>query len=96
MFKRYGCGCVYLITQVDADNDNYPTHGRLIDYCGGDDLTFGHEVRIEDRINPENIKIAVSLTPKESEELFTRMNNMIHKGYQFIALTQTLRSVING
>lgn len=96
MFKRYGCGCVYLITQFDPDWDNQPTHGRLVEHCDDDDLRIGDEVEIDTNINPENILNSVTLNPEETSRLFTRINDMIHKGYQFTALTQVLKAAVNG
>lgn len=96
MFRRYGCGCIYLITKIDASNT--PTHGRLIDYCGGnsDSLTIGGEVEIRQHVNLENILAACDLDSIDSDALFNRLNDKIAKGYRFEMAQRFLRGMLNG
>jgi hypothetical protein len=101
MFRRYGCGCVYLITQAEAmpemNEEVQPTHGRLVEHCDGDDnLAFGSEVEIAEVISPRNIIDSHPLDAEEANLLFGRINQEIHKGRQFTALTQVLKAAING
>lgn len=97
MFRRFGCGCVYLITQVDADDDNYPTHGRLVEYCGGDDsdLKIGYEVKFDEKIMSWNLP-GEPLSADESSKLFDRINQMISKGYRFQELQRILKGANDG
>jgi hypothetical protein len=102
MFRRYGCGCIYLITQVEVwpemNEEVQPTHGRLVEHCSGDDdnLAFGSEVEIAKVITPKNIADSQSLDADEENRLFGRINLEIHRGRQFTALTQVLKAAVNG
>jgi hypothetical protein len=97
MFRRYGCGCVYLITQVRTfpqDLQVEPTHGRLVEHCSHDNLAFGSEVEIAKVITPQNITDSQPLDADEENRLFGRINQEIHKGRQFTALTQVLKAAL--
>jgi len=81
MFRKYGCGCVYLI---DADA---PTYGCLVDYCGAsatDDcsLSIGPRVRIAERVSMQDLAESRALSADESAATISRLSHMIAKGYR--------------
>lgn len=108
MLVRYGCGCVYLITKVIARQTLIaeeftsviePTHGRLIEYCGGStdshiDPFIGNEVKISDQIRLENIASAYTLTAEQADKMFERLRDLVLKGHRYNDLRSSFKTLL--
>jgi hypothetical protein len=100
MLVRYGCGCIYLPTKFDADDDHRPTHGRLIDYCGGsayeDDPNprLGKEVLITDVINPGNL-VGRYVEPEVEEKFFEKLAQLINRGRMYEEFARFMQRMQN-
>lgn len=73
-FKRYGCGCLYLVTGEDQ--------GRLIEYCGDSDgLRIGPETKISTMVLPSNLEKATTVTDAEMNSILNHFSTLVSQGH---------------
>jgi hypothetical protein len=108
MLVKYGCGCVYLITKLEiyeipememgGQPGMRPTHGRLLDYCGGDQddrgPSIGKEVKIDEMIRPENIVKAFTLTAEQADRRFDRLRKLLLDGHRYNDLKAQFKTLL--
>ena len=110
MFQRFGCGCIYLITERDPGINGVGEvlRGRLIEDCRGDDYgpsgpSSGPEENILAKIRPENLVEKPQdpydhfhvYTPAEEDALFNQITALIHDGYRYRELRMQFSNMLS-